>query len=81
MNEWVLVKGCVGIWTNEPCVVITTSLRPCMSYDYIVILVVCWIELPEQRELYPIFMKIWIPINRTQQYDIRSPEIHRNSAG
>ena len=56
-------------------------LRPWMSYDYTVILVVCWVELPEQRGLYSIFMKIWIPINRTQQYGIRSFEIYRNSAG
>ena len=27
------------------------------------------------------FVKIWIPINRTQQFDIGSPEIHMNSAG
>ena len=42
-------------------------LRPCMGYGYIVIQVVCWVELPKQRRLYPIFfVKIWIPINRTQ---------------
>ena len=28
--------------------------------------VVYWVELPEQRRLYPIFEKIWIPINGTQ---------------
>ena len=27
------------------------------------------------------FLKIWIPINGTQQCGIGSPEIHRNSAG
>ena len=26
-------------------------LRPLMGYDYIVIQVVCWVELPEQRRL------------------------------
>ena len=36
---------------------------------------------PEQRKLCPIVVKIWIPINGTQQCDIESPEIHRNSAG
>ena len=32
-----------------------------MGYDYTVIQVVCWVELPEQRRLCPIFVKIWIP--------------------
>ena len=28
VNEWVLVKGCIlGIWTDGPCVVITTSVE------------------------------------------------------
>ena len=56
-------------------------LRPLMGYDYTVIQVVCWVELPEQRRLCPIFVKIWIPINGTQQCGIESFEIHRNSAG
>ena len=30
-------------------------LRPCMGYGYIVIQVVCWVELPKQRRLYLIF--------------------------
>ena len=41
-------------------------LRPWMGYDYTVIQIVCWAELPEQRNLYPIFVKIWMPINGTQ---------------
>ena len=40
-------------------------LRPWMGYDYIVMQVVCRVELPEQRRLCPIFMKIGIPINGT----------------
>ena len=56
-------------------------LRPWMGYDYTIIQVVCWVELLEQRRLCPIFVKIWISINETQQCGIRSPEIHRNSAG
>ena len=52
-----------------------------MGYDYTVIQVVCWVELPEQRRLCPIFVKIWLPINGTQQCGIRSPEIHRNFVG
>ena len=51
-----------------------------MGYDYTVIQVVCWVELPKQRRLCPIFAKIWIPINGTQQCGIGSSEIHRNSA-
>ena len=56
-------------------------LRPWMSCDYTVIQVVCWIELPEQKRHCPIFVKIWIPINGTQQCDIGSLEMHKNSAG
>ena len=52
-----------------------------MDYDYTFIQVVCLVELPEQRRLYPILVKIWIPINGTQQCGIGSPEIHRNFAG
>ena len=49
-------------------------LRPWMGYDYTVIQFVCWVELPEQRRLCPIFVKIWIPINGTQQCGIGSSE-------
>ena len=52
-----------------------------MGYDYTIIQVVCWVELPEQRKLCPIFVKISIPINGTQQCGIGSPEIHGNSLG
>ena len=30
-------------------------LKPWMSYDYIVIQVVCWVKLLEQRRLCPMF--------------------------
>ena len=52
-----------------------------MDYDYTVIQVVCWVELPKQRRLNSIFVKIWIPINGTQQCGIGSPEIHKNFMG
>ena len=65
----------------DPVGSILLLLRPWMGYDYTVIQVVCWVELLEQRRLYPIFMKIWIPINGRQQCGIGSLEIHRNSAG
>ena len=32
------------------------------GYGYTVIQVVCWVEIPEQMRLCPIFVKIWIPI-------------------
>ena len=56
-------------------------LRPWMNYDYTIIQVVCWVELPEQRRLCLFFVKIWILINGTQQCDIGSPEILRKSMG
>ena len=45
-------------------------LRPWMGHGYIVIQVVYWVELLEQRRLCSIFVKIWILINRTQQCGI-----------
>ena len=65
----------------DPVGSILLLLRPWMGYDYTVIQIVCWVELPEQRRLCSIFVKIWILMNGTQQYGIGSPEIHRNSAG
>ena len=56
-------------------------LRLWMGHGYTVIQVVYWIELTEQRRLYPIFVKIWIPINETQQCGIALPEIHKNFTG
>ena len=52
-----------------------------MGYGYTVIQVVCWVELPEQRRICSIFVKIWISINGTQRCGIGSLEIHRNSVG
>ena len=49
----------------DPMGSILLLLRLWMGYDYIVIQVVC-VELPEQRRLCLIFVKIWIPINGTQ---------------
>ena len=52
-----------------------------MGYDYTVIQVICWIELPEKKETLPDFCENIDPDNRTQQCGIGSPEIHRNYAG
>ena len=57
----------------DPVWSILLLLRPLMGYDYTIIQVVCWVKLPEQKRLCPIFVKIWISINRTQQCGIRSP--------
>ena len=65
----------------DPMGSILLLLRPWMGYNYIFIQVVCWVEFPEQMRLYPIFVKIWILINGTQQCCIGSPEIHKNSTG
>ena len=65
----------------DPVGSILLMLRLWMGYDYTVIHVVCWVELPEQRRLCQIFVKIWIPINGTQQCGIGSPKIHKNSTG
>ena len=65
----------------DPVGSIQLLLRPWMGYDYIVIQVVCWVELPKKKRLCPFFVKIWIPIKGTQQCGIGSLEIHRNSAG
>ena len=56
-------------------------LRPWMDHGYTVIQVIYWVELLEQRRVYPIFVKIWPPINGTQQCGIGLPETHKNSAG
>ena len=82
MNEWVPVKGCIlRVWTYGPCGVNTTSVETLDVLWIIVIQVVCWVELPEQRRLCPIFVKIWILINGTQYSGIGSPKIHINSPG
>ena len=65
----------------DPVGSILLLLRPWIGYDYTTIQVVYWVELPEQRRLSPIFVKISIPINWTQRFGIESPEIHRNSEG
>ena len=64
----------------DPMWSILLLLRPWMCYDYTVIQVVCMVELPEQRRLCPIFVKIWILINGTQQCGIGSSKIHKNFA-
>ena len=47
-----------GYGQVDPVGSILLMLRPWMGYDYTVIQVVCWVELPEQRRLCLIFVKI-----------------------
>ena len=42
---------------SEPYGVNTISAETLDGYDYIVIQVVYWVELPEQKRLCPIFLK------------------------
>ena len=60
-------------WSTDP--------RVLGRHRYIIIQDVYWVELLKQRRLYLIFVKIWIPINGTQQCGIGLPEIHTNSVG
>ena len=62
-----------GYGQMDPVGSILLMLKPWMDYDYIVIQVICWVELPKQV--------VWIPINGTHQCGIGSTEIHRNSVG
>ena len=51
------VKGCIywGYEQMDSMGSILLPLRPWMGYDYTVIQVVCWVELPEQIRLCSIF--------------------------
>ena len=59
-----------GYGQMDPMWSLLLMLSPWMGHGYTIIQVVYWVELPEQRRLFPIFMKIWIPINGTQQCGI-----------
>ena len=43
--------------------------------------VVFWVELPVQRRLCLIFVKLWVPVKGTQQCGIGLPNIHKFSMG
>ena len=51
------------------------------SCDCIIMQVEFWIELPVQKRLCLIFVKLWIPVNGTQRYGIELHNIHKLSAG
>ena len=60
VNEWVSIKVRIywGYGQIDPVGSILLLLRPWMGYDYIVIQIVCWVELPKQRRFCSIFVKI-----------------------
>ena len=51
------------------------------SYDCIVVQLRFFIEVPIQRGLCPIFVKLWIPINGTQWCGIELHDIHKLYVG
>ena len=56
MNEWVSGKGVYwGYGQMDLMWSILLLLRPWMGYEYIVMQVVCWVDLPKQRRLCQIF--------------------------
>ena len=61
--------------------VIVLYWAPNGSCDLIVVQVGFWIELLVQRRLCTIFVKLWIPINGTQQCGIKLHDIHMLFAG
>ena len=40
-----------------------------------------WVELPVQRRLCPIFVKLWISVNGIQRCGIELHDIHKHFAG
>ena len=59
-----------GYGQIDPVWPLLLLLRLWMGHGYIVIQVVYWVELLEQRRLCSIFVKIWISVNGTQQCGI-----------
>ena len=61
----------------DPVWSILFLLRPWMSYDHTVILLYCWVEVPEQRTLHSIFCEnmnldkwdtpVWYRVTRNPQ--------------
>ena len=51
------------------------------SCDCIIVQVGFWIELPIQMRLFPIFVKLWILVNRIKWCGIELHYIHRLSVG
>ena len=73
--EWVPIKGCIlRIWTDGPYVAITTSIET-LDGLWLYYYTCCMLaRAPRTKETQPnFFMKIWIPINGTQQCGIGSP--------
>ena len=69
------------LFINGPGAVIVLYWAPDGSCDYIIVHVGFWIELPVQRRLCLIFVKLWIPVNGTQRCGIELHDIHRLYVG
>ena len=68
----------------DPVRSILLLLRPWMSYNYTVIQVVCWVELPVQRRLCPIFFENMDPDkwDKNRWYRVtRNPQEFRRLTG
>ena len=78
---WINGPGVVNFNSNEFDEVIVLHWALDGSCDCIIVQVWFWIELPIQRRLCPIFMKLWIPVNVTQRCGIELHDIHRLSVG
>ena len=64
---------------NGPDAVIVLNWAPDESCDCTIVHVEFFIELSVQRRLCPIFVKLWISVNGTQECDIELHDIHRLS--
>ena len=65
---------------NRPCAIIVLLGLGWVMLWYIV-QVGFWIELPIQKRLCPIFVKLGIPVNGTQRCGIELHDIHKHSMG
>ena len=68
MNEWIPVKGCIlGIWTDGPCGVNTTSVETLIGLQLYCYSCCILGRAPRTKKaLLDFFFKIWISINGAQ---------------
>ena len=81
MNEDKWARCGQFLLINGPGAIIVLHWAPDGSCDCILVQVGFWIELPIQRRLCPIFVKLWIPVNGIQRCGIELHDIHRLSTG
>ena len=66
---------------NGPGAIIVLYWASDGSCDCIIVQVGFWIELPLQRRLYLVFVKLWILVNGTQRCGIELHDIPKISKG